>query len=446
MKQNMVDVGLKIIDQAEKNNVDAEIFVMQEKELNIGLYNGQVESLKQAKELGIGLTVIKQGKKGFAYSTEFSSTALEQLFQNALQISEFNAPNEYNVLPQGGYIYPQLNIYDEDIKNITLQEKVDLLRQGENEAKNYNYQIKSVERAGYSEKELNVLIMNSNGINTRGKVNYFSIFLSVLAENKYDKQNGFFLNYQRKFRNLKPDIIAREAARRAARGLNARTIKTGVLPCILEAGVVARFIGFLAAILSADTVQKGKSMLANKLGEGVASPLVNIIDDATDVHGMACFPFDGEGVASQRNQLVTKGILQGFLYDTMHAARCGVKSTGSARRASFRSLPVIGSSNLLLAPGQDKLDKLISEIDRGLYVTDIMGMHTVNPISGDFSLGAAGIMIEKGQLTYPVQGITIAGNIIPMFMNIEAIADDFRYFGSRGAAAVRIPSLSIGGE
>jgi PmbA protein len=214
----------------------------------------------------------------------------------------------------------------------------------------------------------------------------------------------------------------------------------------MEPYVVTRFMSILSASIEADAVQKGKSMLADKVGQQAASIQVNLIDDAASEEGMASFPFDGEGVASERKVIIEKGELKGFLYDTYTGLKAGLRSTGNGIRGSFRSLPGVGATNLILSPGIQLPNQLIKDIDCGFYITDVMGMHTANPISGDFSVGAAGIMIEKGKLTYPVRGVTIAGNLLDLLQDIEAVGNDLRFYGGKAASTIRIKNISIGGS
>jgi len=193
-------------------------------------------------------------------------------------------------------------------------------------------------------------------------------------------------------------------------------------------------------------VQKGKSFLAGKIGQTVAAGNFTLVDDGTSPQGIASFPFDGEGVATQRTVLIDRGILKGFLYDTYTANKANTKSTGNGVRGSFRSLPGVGITNLFVLPGVSRPEQLIKEVSQGLFVTEVMGIHTANPISGDFSVGAAGILIENGELTRPVRSITIAGNLQEFLQGVEGVGEDLRFFGGIGAPTLRVKGLSIAGE
>lgn len=288
--------------------------------------------------------------------------------------------------------------------------------------------------------------MNTNGLYAYEKGNFGGTYIFLVAEENGVAENGFAMMIKRKLRDINPEVVGTEAAQNAVRSLNAKTISSAVLPCIMEPYIMTKFMGLIAQMVNAQAVQKGKSLFANKEGEMVASPVFNLIDDGMMEDGIASFPFDAEGVKSQKKEIIVKGVLQGFLYDTYTASKAGVNSTGNAARGSFRGLPSVGTTNFIVTAGDNTPESLISSIDKGFYITDVMGMHTANPVSGDFSVGAAGIMIENGQLTYAVRGVTIAGNLISFLQDIDAVGNDVRFYGGKAAPTIRLKALSIGGE
>ena len=207
-----------------------------------------------------------------------------------------------------------------------------------------------------------------------------------------------------------------------------------------------QMMGIAAAAFSGEAVLKGRSLFNGKWGEPVASPLVTLIDDGTLADRLGSAPFDGEGVSCQRTVLVEQGILKNFLYDTHSARQTGTVSTGNGLRGSYKGTPSIQTTNYYLAAGRLTKAQLIGQVESGLYVTEILGAHTVNTISGDFSLGAAGIWIDHGQLTHPVRGVTIAGNLKELLLRITAVADDLTFHGSVGAPTVCVGQMTISGE
>jgi len=437
--------GEKALDAVRKVGLEGEAFLLYDRELTIETSGGEVETLKEAEEMGLGVRVCNGGRIGFAYTTDLSDEALAEIVKNAVHISAYSDADEFNILPEGNQVYPLVPTYDSSIATVDLEEKIELAREVEKAARDYDSRIVLVDRAGYEDSQFSMLVMNTRGLYAFGRGSNCGLFISLAAREENDTQNGFAFDMKKSFSLLNARMVGEESAMRAVRSLKARTIDSAQIPCILEPYVVTRFTSLLSASIQADAVQKGKSMLAGKVGQQVASAQFNLIDDAAHKEGMASFSFDGEGVASERKVIIEQGELKGFLYDTYTGLKAGLRSTGNAIRGSFRSLPGVGTTNLILSPGTESPTQLIADIDCGFYITDVMGMHTANPISGDFSLGAAGIMIEKGQLTYPVRGVTIAGNLLNLLQDIDSVGSDLRFFGGKAAATVRLQSISVGG-
>jgi len=238
-------------------------------------------------------------------------------------------------------------------------------------------------------------------------------------------------------------------AQKAIELIGGKIVKSEKLPIVFDPSVGADFMEVISGILSAESVQKGKSALAGKIGKQTASSIITIIDDATLQNALATAPFDEEGTPSQKNILIENGILKGYLYNLYSASKDKTRSTGNAQRGSFKNLPGIGSTNFYLAPGKRSSDEIISNVTKGIYITRVMAMHSVNPISGDFSVGAAGVMIENGKKTFPVRGITIAGNLLELLSSIADVGNDLRFFvysGNCGSPTLLVDSLMVGGE
>ncbi len=446
MENFLREIGEKAVASARKQGVEVEAFLLHDRELSIEVVNGQVETLKEAEEIGMGLRVINRGRLGFAYTSDLSDAAVNEVVDDAISISKYTAADKHNILPPAVSCYPDINTFDNNIPATCLEDKIEMARKVEQVAKSTDKRITIIERAGYEETEYSSLIINSNGLYAYEKGNFSGIYIFLVAEEKADAQNGFSVMLKKRIKELEPELVGEEAARKAIRSFNARTINSDRLPCIMEPYVVAGFMGMLAQMVNAEAVQKGKSLFADKRGQMVASEVFSLVDDGTYENGIGSFPFDGEGVPARKNIVIENGILQGFLYDTYTASKAGVQSTGNGQRGSFRGLPSVGTTNFIIQPGKESPEKLINGLDKGFYITEVMGMHTANPISGDFSVGASGIMIENGQLSYPVRGVTIAGNMIQFFKDIETVGNDLRFYGSKAAPTIRLKSLSIGGE
>lgn len=445
METTLTEAGEQSLRAIVTKGLNGEAFLVHSRELSIEVNSGAVETLKQATQTGVGIRVFDGKRMGFAYTTQLQKSAIDRLVSEASRMAAFSSPDDYYGLPDGRQIYQTMEIADCSIHTVPLEAKIELACEAERIARGCHPSIKVVDRAGYQEHERTILVVNNYHLHAYAQANYCGLHVSLAAVNDDETQSGFAYTLQRGINSLDPEMVGVEAANRALRGLNARAIASGPLPCIIDSQMVTRFLGLLAPSLQADMVQKGKSMLAGKTGEIVFSPCLQLMDDATCEAGMAGFPFDGEGVASQKHQVVDQGVLLGFLYDTYTAKREGGRSTGNAVR-SFRGLPTVGSTNLMIAPGSKSAEALRDGIVKGLYVTELMGMHTANPITGEFSLGAAGIMIERGELTYPVRGITIAGNLLTMLREVDAVGSDWQIYGSKAAPSLRCKSLNIAGK
>ncbi|MGR6836419.1 TldD/PmbA family protein [Syntrophomonas erecta] len=446
MKTYLEKIGQQAIDEAGRHAVEAEVYLLHSRELSIEVIDGQVETLKEAEEIGLGMRVFKGGQVGFAFSSDLSETAVRGIVDDAVRISAFTEADAYNILPEGPLKYPDMEIYDPVINTSQLEDKIELARQVERSARAVDKRITIVERAGYEDGEYTTLVLNTRGVNALGSSNFCGSYIFVVAEDKNEAQTGFSVMGSKHLADLDPNFIGEEAAYRALRSLNARTIPSGHFPCVMEPYVVTRFMGLIAQMVDAEAVQKGRSLLAGKIGEQVASPAVSIVDDATFPNGMGSFPFDGEGVPARKTDVIEKGTLKTFLYDYYNALKAGVDPTGNGQRGSFRSLPGVGTTNFILLPGTEGSEAIIAGVKRGFYITEVMGMHTANPISGDFSVGAAGIMIENGDLTYPVRGVTIAGNLRELLQDVELVGNDLRFYGGKAAPTIRIKNLSISGD
>jgi PmbA protein len=270
--------------------------------------------------------------------------------------------------------------------------------------------------------------------------------VAPLAEESGEAQLGWDFAFAHSYDAIDIAAIAKEAAARATGMLGARKISSMRTPVILDSRVAGEFLELLVPSFSAENLHKGKSLLKDRLGEKLFPDLLTIRDDGTLSGGMATAPFDGEGVAMQETLLVSGGVVRGFLFDTVYAARMGATSTGNSARSGVKGLPHLGCSNLFIENGTATSAELFAGIPRGMLLTSLVGMHTANPVSGDFSVGATGFLIENGQLSHPVKGIAIAGNVLDLFAAVEMIGADRRFYSPVGAPSLKIASLEISGD
>jgi PmbA protein len=258
-------------------------------------------------------------------------------------------------------------------------------------------------------------------------------------------QRDYWYSVSRNIARLEsPEHVGKVAAQRTLRRLGARKVKTAHVPVVFDPLVANSILGHIFEGVNGDSVYRGASFLAGKLGQKIAADRVNVIDDGTMVGGFGTSPFDGEGIPTRRTVVIENGVLASYLLNTYTAKKLGLKTTANASRG-LAGTPGIGAGNYFLQPGTKTPQQLISEIKDGLYVTEFLG-HGANLVTGDYSRGASGLWISGGELTYPVEEITVAGNLKDMFMNISEIANDLEFRGSMACPTIRIDGLTVGGE
>lgn len=447
MEQKFINFAKNLLVKSKKLGVDgAEVYIIQSQDLSIEVANGEIETLKNAESKGVGIRIFKNGRMGYSFSSDFSNIALERVVHQAVANSAIVEKDPFNKLPNGKFNYPKLDLYDPEIISTAIEDKINIAKEIELAARAEDKRITITENSTYQDSVYSVTIVNSNGLEAVYMGAYCGVYAFLVGEENGDSQTGFSVQYKLKYRQLNPQKVGKEAAQKAVRMLGAKKISTQKATIVLDPYVVTNFLNVLSPSLSAESVQKGKSIFAGKTGEMVAANNVSIIDDGTMPGGVASSPFDGEGVACQKTVLIEKGKLNAFLHNTYTAAKDNLDSTGNGTRSSYKSTPEVGTTNFYLDKGDLTRESLLKDIERGLYITEVMGIHTANPISGDFSVGAAGIWIENGEFKYPVRGIAIAGNLANLLMSIDAIADDLTFFVGKGAPTVRIKEMVISGN
>ncbi|MEA3494194.1 MAG: TldD/PmbA family protein [Candidatus Margulisiibacteriota bacterium] len=439
----------EILDKILAKDVDqAEVFFASEKTLKIDVLDREVEAIDEIDETGIGIRVIKDKKLGFAFTSDLDETVLEETIDQAIQNAGNSERDKFLGLPSSIVVQQEgrIELFDERINKTSIEDKIKIALKIEDAAYKADKRVKKTEKVSYSDSESEVTIVNSNGVNANYKLNYCGADAGMIAVSDQEMQMGFGLDFVKKITDLNPEKIGREAAERSTQLLGAKPIASQKIPLVIDPYVGSQILGVLAAPLSSESAQKGKSLFADKIGQIVGAKSLTIIDNGRLKNGLGSAPFDGEGVPTQETKLIKNGKLNSFLFNTYTANKGKTKSTGNAARGSFQSLPVIGPTNLYIKPGDKSHEEIIKSIEKGLFVTRVMGLHTANPISGDFSFGASGIMIENGEKTFPVRGITIAGNLIEMLEAIEAVGSDLRFIADIGSPTLLVSGISVSGS
>jgi PmbA protein len=425
----------------------AEVFVRTSSSTSIEVKEQKVDAFDRARDIGAGLRVLVGGRMGFAFTTDLSEHAATALARSAVTNAQNIEPDPFHSIPnKPAARYQPLTLYDPELVALTEKEKIDRVMAMEREAFGVDQRIKRIRKASASFSESEILIMNSHGAEVSYCGTAASSSIEVVAEDKGETQAGSDFDIKRFYRKLEIEEVGRRAARKALDLLGARRVDSVKAAVILDSDVAGDFLSIMASGFSAEGVQKKRSLFIDKLGKEVAAPIITVYDDGLLAEGLGSAPADDETVPMKKKTVIEKGRLAMFLYNTYTANKDKTVSTGNGMRGGFKGMPGVGVTNLYIEPGMYSLEELISSTGRGLYVTEVMGAHTANHISGDFSVGATGFWIEKGKKAYPVREITIAGNILDLMKNIDAVSSDLRFSGRIGSPSLRVRELSIGGK
>jgi PmbA protein len=427
----------------------AEVYGERSTSRRIKVYEQQVEELTAARRKGIGVRIFQDGAVGYAYTSDTGEAALEEVVARALEHARVSDRDEFSILPEAAAEFPAVDLYDPALTAADDAAKIELTLAVEQAALDTDSRVKLVEDTVYSDGDGEVFIVNSNGVRGTYRANECYAFAYVLAEQDGQIETGHAYTVGRNLGALDAQACGREAAERACALLGARKVPSMRATVVLDPFAAASVVGVISAALTADAVQRGRSLCAGLEGRRVAGEVFSLADDGLHPDGLSSAPFDGEGVPCQRTPLVSDGVLDGFLYDTYTAARGGRRSTGNGLRGSYVSGPSVHPTNLIVGGAATPAATLVSAIEHGVLVTDLIGVHSgANPISGEFSVGINGILIESGRLTTPVREVTLAGDIISMLTNVSALGDDARWVpsGSILTPSIVIEGMSISGE
>lgn len=444
---NIVAIADRVERLLKARTLDGyEIMTGHSRSLSIEARDGKIDTFKSAEPVGVSIRVLQQGGMGFSYSSSFAEGDLQRMIDSAVLGARMQTPDEFNILPESAAYREMAELADPDLAAIPTAAKVDRALELERLTLGMDSRIRRVRKATYGESLYSVHLRNSRSVSGSYAGSSVSCSVAAIAEADGDSQMGWDFAYATGFAPINVHDIASGAAGRAVSQLGAQKVRGMNCPVVVDNRVAADFLELLAPSFSGENLFKGKSVLKDRVGSQLFPSMVNIRDDGTLKGGMATAPFDGEGVPCRDTHLVEDGVFTGFLYDTAYGARMGKASTGNSSRSGVKGLPHLGVSNFFLQNGSTAAGDLFAGIGRGMLLTSVIGMHTANPVSGDFSVGASGFLIEDGEVTVPIKGMAISGNILELFRNVELIGDDLRFFSTVGSPTLKIGALDISGE
>jgi PmbA protein len=439
---SLEDVARRAVEAAtDAGATDADAWAEEATSRRIRVYEGEVESLSDAGGRGVGVRAFVDGRSGYAYGTDLSDGGVAQVAQAARAAAEAADPDEHGGLPEEFGVTPVDGLASAGLREWSTERKVELALEVERAARS-RPGVTQVENAVYSDGDGSVALANSRGFAAGYEATQAWAYASAFAGEGADLMTGLGVDLGRDPDALDPERIGAEAAERALALVGARQPESRRCPVVLDAFVAASFIGFIGAMLSADAAQRGRSLFADREGDEIADPALALADDGTDPGGPSSAPFDGEGSPTRRTPLIDDGRLRTFLFDARTARKAGRASTGNAARGSYRSAPSVGTTNLVLEPGALDLDGLFREAGEGLFVTDVAGLHSgVNPVSGTFSVGASGRLIEGGAAGTPVRELTIASDLVSMLQAVRQVGSEARWVPLGGS--VKTPPILV---
>jgi PmbA protein len=428
---------------------DAEAYAGEDRSREVRVYDGKVESLSDAGGRGVGVRAFAGERAGYAYTTDLSDDGLAGVGRAAREAASVADPDEYAGLPGECGATPVGGLASPELSRWTTEQKVELALAAERAAR-AREGVTQVEQAVYSDVEGAVALANSRGFSGGYSATQAWSYVSAFAGEGADLMTGLGVALGRDPGQIDPEAVGNEAADRALALVGARQPASRRCPVVLDALVAASFVAIVGGMLSAEAVQRGRSLFEGREGDEVADPKLELVDDATDPEGPGSAPFDGEGSPTRRTALIEGGRLLTFLFDVRSGRRAGRSTTASASRSSYRSPPLVGASNLIVSPGDEELDGLLRRAGDGLFVTDVAGLHSgVNPVSGTLSVGASGRLIEDGQLGAPVREMTIASDLVSMLRGISGVGSQARWMpvaGSVKAPPLLVAEMSVSGS
>src|SRR6476661_8879606 len=427
----------------------AECVVREGDEFSTLVRLGQVETLKESGSKSIGVRVFFGQRAASTYSSDFSRAGLDRMLKSALELAKITSEDPFGGIPEAsllGSISGDLDLYHEDVYSLPGADRIDYARRAEKAALDFDPRIKNSEGGSFDAATGHKVLANSHGFVGEYRRSYCSVAAVPIAQSENGAmQRDYWFSVARNLGRLDaPEEVGKIAAQRTLRRLGGRKVKTARVPVVLDPMVATSILGHIFEGINGDSVYRGASFLAGKLGEKIAGDCVTVIDDGTMVGGFGTAPFDGEGIPTRRTVVIEKGVLKSYLLNTYTAKKLGLQTTANASRG-LAGTPGIGPGNYFLQPGAKTPKEIIAAIPEGLYVSEFLG-HGANLVTGDYSRGASGLWISGGELAYPVEEITVAGNLKEIFFNISEIGNDLEFRGAVACPTIRIDGLTVGGE
>ncbi|MCD4828262.1 MAG: TldD/PmbA family protein [Candidatus Cloacimonetes bacterium] len=443
MFNNIIDKLLKLgAQQAD----DIEVLIVGENSFSVRVHDQQIEAFNYSDSKGLGIRVLIDGQVGVSYTEDFNESALQMVVREAVANARINEQAEKVVLANYPEVDAKLELFNESLEKVPVEDKVALIKDIDRIARKLDKRIINVPYCMYGDGKSIVHIANSKGLNKQERTNSTYSFLSPLAQSGEEKRAAHAFALTRDFSKLNAEELAREAVKNTVELLGGQKFDAGMYPVVFNGETMASMLSTFSGLFSARQVHEGRSLLAGKLGQSIASDHVTLLDDALHPTGFSSRYFDSEGYPSQSTLVVDAGKLKTYLHNTVTAAKDGVHSTGNGTRGYKGDLRIT-PSNFYLKPGVATRGELFSAQPRLIEIVALSGLHSgANAVSGDFSLSGEGFLWENGERKHSLQMFTVSGNILDMLHDVQAVADDFQFqMNTFGAASTLVGGLSFSG-
>jgi PmbA protein len=448
----LIELGSQVVERAlSKGATVAEVGVSEGAHLSVKVRMGEPELVEEAGSKSLGLRVMRGQQVAVTWTSDLTEAGLARFVDDAIELAQLAQPDPFAGPPDPAVLsranqHADLQLFDSAVNDMDAARAIDMAKRAEKAALGLDPRLTNSEGANVSRQSGASVLVTSGGFRGGLRGTYTSISVHPVADDADGKKRGGYYWSARRFANEveAPEAVGLEAARRTLQKLGSRKLDTQEVAVIFDPDAGRSILGLLASCVNGGAIWRKGSYLIEREGQPVASPLVTIIDDPLIVRGPGSRPFDGEGLLSRKNTIVENGVLKTFILDTYSAKKLGKQSTGNASRGSGGGVGP-ATSNLILQPGQQTVESLIASTDKALYVTDMMGFG-FNAVTGDFSRGASGYWIERGQRMFPVSEVTISLNLDDMLKRIDAVADDLDLRTSLCTPTFRISSMTVGGR
>jgi PmbA protein len=448
--ESLLDLARSIAARADPGE-QVEAYVSRSRDTDVKVFGGAVEELSVAESAGVGVRVIVDGRLGYAWAGSLDADVVADVLDDARDNVRFAAPDEWNGLPTLDDVRAvdvvDLDLWHDDFGSVPTTDKVALALDLERATAARDVRVRGVESSHYGDAAVESAVASSLGVESSARRTICSCSVSALAGEGDGTRTGYGFSAGRTLADLEPEVAAADAVDRAVRLLGAQPIASQRMPVVFDPLVTRSLLGILAAALNGEAMVKGRTMFLGREGEQVATHSFTLYDDPTNDLAFGASTHDSEGLPTRKNALILDGELVQFLHNTYTGRRTNTGSTGSAVRGGYATTPGVGARALVLLPGEHTPDEVLASVGDAFYVQSVSGLHSgTNPVSGDFSLGAEGLLVRGGAFAEPVREVTIASTVPRMLLDVVDIGSDLTWLpGAAVGLTLAVGEMAISG-